>query len=140
MAQEASAIWYFMLDQIWPLLASSNPEYSAQVTLWPSDSHRLSWVPEAERLDEPVLCAGYWFTIVKDRMPAWLDDKSVCEELTRLSALVGRHPNGRQGRCEALLYLSDVVSHGRTLRDQASYAASWVVASLKGISAIGASS
>jgi hypothetical protein len=135
-ANERRELWYFMLDQPWPLLSNSNPEYSAQVSLWPSDSHELSWVPEGDRLGEPFLSAGYWFMISRDQMPPWLDDASVRAELARLGVLVGRHPNGRQGKCEAVLYISDLVSRGRSLRDQAKFAASWVVERIEGISAI----
>jgi hypothetical protein len=130
--EEQKTQWWISLDApVWPYLRSLDPAAGAHIALEPSPD----WLGHD---DQPVVYAGFYFSTPDGRLPSAFAARhsSLSEQLREASAEVGLRDNRKQGKCAALLYLSEVALRGGTLRDQAEYVAGWAADALVGISRI----
>jgi len=124
--------WYVHLDRRWPALAGW--EWCvAEILVSPVDD----WI--GDPLSEPAIAAGFSFDARRQRWPEALGgDSELLGELEQREASVGRTDHGNVGRCVKTLYLSELAARGRTLSDQASWAARWCARAIEDIAATGA--
>jgi len=126
--------WWFPVDTRWPYLEDAHPDHGAEIALQPADA----WLSTEEQRDAPLLYAGFYFETLTGLIPEAMIklDSPVATALRDAEAHVGLHPNRRQVKCAATLYLSDALRNGETLEHQAAAAAIWAATAINTISQI----
>jgi len=133
MPEKDKTQWWFSLDAVeWPYLTVLDPQGGAQIALEPT----ADWLAQ----ESPVLYAGFYFDTPDGRLPVPMSSQvsPLQDALRAANVQVGLRADGKQGKCAATLYLSELAARGGTLREQAEYAAGWAVDAIEAIRRINA--